>query len=65
MGLYGLHVAAGLRLGGCECNPHNFQPFGGFSDYITIRDGCLSLPEAPGIGFETRTVLIDLLRSLI
>jgi D(-)-tartrate dehydratase len=62
--LYSLHVAAGLRLGGCECNPHNFQPFGGFSDCTTIRGGRASPPEAPGIGFETRAALINLLRSL-
>jgi D(-)-tartrate dehydratase len=63
--LYGLHVAAGLRLGGCECNPHNFQPFGGFSDDTTIREGRVSPSQAPGIGFETRTILLDLLRSTI
>jgi L-alanine-DL-glutamate epimerase-like enolase superfamily enzyme len=62
--LYGLHVAAGLGLGGCECNPHNFQPFGGFSDGHIIA-GMTSPPDAPGIGFETRAALIDLFRALV
>lgn len=60
--LFGLQVAAGLGLGGCECNPHNFQPFGGFADDQHIVDGAVLPPEAPGIGFECRGPLIDLLR---
>jgi L-alanine-DL-glutamate epimerase-like enolase superfamily enzyme len=63
--LFGLHVAAGLALGGCECNPHNFQPFGGFSDGAVINDGRISLPEWPGIGFEARARLMDLFRTLL
>ena len=60
--LFGLHVAAGLGLGECECNPHNFQPFGGFSDGHKITAGMTRPPDAPGIGFETRESLIDLFR---
>lgn len=62
--LYGLHLAAGLGLGGCECNPHNFQPFGGFSDDTVIREGTATPPEWPGIGFESRSALMDLFRTL-
>lgn len=62
--LYGLHVAAGLRLGGCECNPHNFQPFGGFADDTPIRQGFVSPPAIPGLGFESRASLMDLFRTL-
>lgn len=60
--LYGLHVAAGLGLGGCECNPSSFQPFGGFGDDGKIVDGKVSAPEVPGLGFETRAALMDLFR---
>lgn len=60
--LFSLHVAAGLGLGGCECNPHNFQPFGGFSDGHKIEAGITQPPDALGIGFETRASLIDLFR---
>lgn len=62
--LYGLHLAAGLRLGGCECNPHSFQPFGGFGDDTVVRHGRVLPPNYPGIGFESRGALMDLFRSL-
>jgi L-alanine-DL-glutamate epimerase-like enolase superfamily enzyme len=55
--LFSLHIAAALGLGGCEANPRNFQPFGGFSDGLPVEGGRARLPEAPGIGFETRTEL--------
>jgi D(-)-tartrate dehydratase len=63
--LYSLHLSSGLGLGGCECNPHNFQPFGGFADGTVITNGRAAPPNAPGIGFEARAALIDLFRTLI
>ena len=33
-----LHIAAGLGLGGNESYPGVFQPFGGFSDELTVTD---------------------------
>lgn len=62
--LFHLHLAAALDLGGCEANPHNFQPFGGFADDARIDDGHTRPPDAPGIGFEARADLIDTFRSL-
>lgn len=62
--LYSLHLTAGLGLGGTECNPHNFQPFGGFTDGTVINAGRTSPPDLPGIGFEGRRALIELFRSL-
>jgi len=62
--LFSLHVAAALGLGGCEANPHNFQPFGGFSDGRPVEAGQARLPEAPGIGFETRAALHKLFLSV-
>ncbi|HKX27624.1 MAG TPA: enolase C-terminal domain-like protein, partial [Blastocatellia bacterium] len=35
--LFSLHLAAALGLGGSESNPHNFQPFGGFSDPTMVE----------------------------
>ena len=52
--LFGLHVAAALGLGGAELTPLAFQPFGGPGDGTPVRAGRLALPDAPGIGFETR-----------
>jgi D(-)-tartrate dehydratase len=63
--LFSLHVAAALGLGGCESNPHNFQPFGGFADEATVENGSVQPPEAPGIGFETRASLYNVFRSLL
>jgi L-alanine-DL-glutamate epimerase-like enolase superfamily enzyme len=62
--LYSLHVAIGLGLGGCECNPHNFHPFGGFADGAACVDGHATVPDLPGIGFESRSSLMDLFHSL-
>jgi D(-)-tartrate dehydratase len=63
--LFGLHIVAGLGLGGAEANPHNFQPFGGFADGAVVKDGAVSPPEAPGIGFETRAALHRLFHALL
>jgi L-alanine-DL-glutamate epimerase-like enolase superfamily enzyme len=63
--LFSLHVAAALGLGGSEANPHNFQPFGGFADDTVVEEGTVRLPDASGIGFETRSDLIALFRSLL
>ena len=62
--LFSLHVAAGLGLGGTEANPHNFQPFGGFTDDTVVESGFVHPPEVPGIGFEARASLNDLFQSL-
>ena len=50
--LFGLHVAAGLGLGGAEVNPFAFAPLGGLHDGARIVDGRVAPPDAPGIGFE-------------
>jgi L-alanine-DL-glutamate epimerase-like enolase superfamily enzyme len=50
--LFGLHVAAALGLGGAEINPFAFAPFRGVASGMTIADGFVDLPQAPGIGFE-------------
>lgn len=63
--LFSLHVAAGLGLGGSESNPHNFQPFGGFGDGDKVEAGAVRPPETPGIGFESRSRLYKVFRSLL
>lgn len=59
-----LNIAAGLGLGGNESYPGIFQPFGGFADNLPIEDGYARLPDVPGIGFETKRELIQLMRSV-
>ena len=63
--LFCLHLVAALGLGGVEVNPRSFQPFGGLPDGARPDDGHVAIPEAPGIGFETRSALIGLFRELV
>jgi L-alanine-DL-glutamate epimerase-like enolase superfamily enzyme len=63
--LFSLHIAAGLGLGGTEANPRIFRPFGGFADGAAVVAGAITLPDAPGIGFETRKELMNLFQTLL
>src|SRR5829696_9040789 len=59
-----LNMAAGLGLGGNESYPGIFQPFGGFADTIPVENGYVTLPDAPGIGFEEKANLWVIMREL-
>ncbi len=59
-----LNIAAGLHLGGNESYPDVFRPFCGFADGIRVEDSFVGLPDAPGIGFETKTELFSVMRQL-
>ena len=59
-----LNIAAGLGLGGNEDYPGLFQPFGGFPDDVRVKDGYVTLPELPGLGFEGKASLIRVMREL-
>ena len=60
-----LNLAAGLGLGGNESYPGVFQPFGGFADGIPVQEGRVRMPETPGIGFEAKNDLYQVLRRLL
>ena len=60
----GLHMAAGLQLGGTESYPLVFQPFGGFADDAVIENGYTTPPEAPGIGVELKSEMYRILKCL-
>jgi hypothetical protein len=60
-----LNIAAGLGLGGNESYPGVFQPFGGFADGIPVEDGRVRLPGVPGIGFEAKSNLYQVLSQLV
>ena len=60
-----LNLAAGLGLGGNESYPGIFQPFGGFADGIPVRDGHVTLPEIPGVGFEAKAELYNVMKTLV
>ena len=59
-----LNIAAGLHLGGNESYPDVFRPFCGFADTIKVEDGYVRLPDVPGIGFETKSDLFEVMRPL-
>jgi L-alanine-DL-glutamate epimerase-like enolase superfamily enzyme len=59
-----LNIAAGLGLGGNESYPDLFQPYGGFPDGVEVKDGYITMPELPGIGFEGKADLYSEMRKL-
>jgi L-alanine-DL-glutamate epimerase-like enolase superfamily enzyme len=59
-----LNIAAGLHLGGNESYPDVFQPFGGFADGIAVEDGYVALPQVPGVGFEAKSKLYELMSKM-
>ena len=59
-----LNIAAGLQLGGNECYPDVFRPFGGFADAVPVEDGFVGLPDIPGIGFEAKEGLYAVMRAV-
>ena len=63
--LLALALTGALKLGGCESYPGVFQPFGGFADDTPIEGGYVALPDAPGIGFERKAALYEMLKRLL
>ncbi len=61
--LLSLHITAGLGLGGTEVYPYTHQPVGGFTDGLAITDGSVELPQLPGLGFEGKSNLHELLQA--
>lgn len=59
-----LNIAAGLGLGGNESYPDLFQPYGGFPDGVQVKDGHITMPEIPGIGFEGKSDLYAEMQAL-
>jgi len=62
--LFNLHVARGLQLGGTEAYPGVFEPFGGFGDAVDVQAGRAIPADSPGIGWETKSELMDLFLEL-
>lgn len=61
---FNLHVVSGLKLGGNECYPKVFQPLGGFADNIAVTDGYARCLDIPGIGFEAKSNLWNILKTI-
>ncbi len=61
---FALNIAAGGGRGGRESYPEVFAPFGGFADSTPVENSRIPMPDAPGIGFETKSDLYAVLRDL-
>jgi L-alanine-DL-glutamate epimerase-like enolase superfamily enzyme len=59
-----LNIAAGLGLGGNESYPNVFRPFNGFADHIPVEDSFVTMPDAPGVGFELKNELFAVMKPL-
>jgi len=59
-----LNIAAGLGLGGNESYPDVFQPFGGFADNMPVENSYVRMPDVPGIGFEAKSRLYEVMKRL-
>lgn len=62
--LINLHIVLGLGLGGCECYPGVFQPFGGYPAACMLGGGEVRATDAPGFGLEQKPELRPLLAKL-
>ena len=60
-----LNIAAGLGLGGNESYPGVFQPFGGFADGLPVENSYVGLPQVPGVGFEAKSDLYRVMKTLV
>lgn len=63
--LLSLHITAGLGLGGTEVYPYTHQPIGGFTDGLQITNGRVALPQLPGLGFEGKANLKQVLEGMV
>jgi L-alanine-DL-glutamate epimerase-like enolase superfamily enzyme len=61
---FALNIAVGLGLGGNESYPDVFAPFGGFADGTPVENGRIRLPHVPGIGFEAKSALYEVMKPL-
>jgi L-alanine-DL-glutamate epimerase-like enolase superfamily enzyme len=62
--LFAAHCVAGLGLGMAEAAPDATLLYGGYWDGIRVQDGCVKIPDAPGVGCEAKANLFALLESV-
>jgi L-alanine-DL-glutamate epimerase-like enolase superfamily enzyme len=62
--LFAAHCVAGLGLGMAEAAPDASLPYGGYWDGVRVDGGRVTIPDAPGAGYERKANLYALLESL-
>jgi L-alanine-DL-glutamate epimerase-like enolase superfamily enzyme len=63
--LFALHVVAGLALGGHETAADPDTLISGFPAGITLRDGAVTMDDAPGVGLERLPRMADVFAPLL
>jgi D(-)-tartrate dehydratase len=61
--LFAAQCVAGLALGMAEAAPDAALPYGGYWDGVRVAEGRLTIPDAPGVGYEAKANLFSLLES--
>ncbi len=61
--LFAAHCVAGFGLGMAEAAPDAALPYGGYWDGVRVRDGCVKIPDLPGVGYEAKRNLFAVLES--
>lgn len=61
--LFAAHCVAGLGLGMAEAAPDATLPYGGYWDGVRVAAGRVTIPDAPGVGFELKQNLFRILET--
>ena len=61
--LFNAHCVAGLRLGMAESAPDPQLPYGGYWDGVRVDSGSVTIPDRPGVGYEAKRNLFEILES--
>jgi L-alanine-DL-glutamate epimerase-like enolase superfamily enzyme len=61
--LFAAHCVAGLGLGMAEAAPDATLPYGGYWDGVRVDGGRVTIPDAPGAGYERKANLHALLEK--
>ena len=59
--LFAAHCVAGLKLGSAEAAPDPSLSYGAYWDGVPVRDGMITIPDLPGVGYEAKANLIALM----
>ena len=61
--LFAAHCVAGLGLGMAEAAPDVTLPYGGYWDGVRVNGGRVTIPDAPGAGYEAKANLFAILET--
>jgi hypothetical protein len=62
--LFAAHCVAGLGLGMAEAAPDTSLVYGGYWDGVRVDGGRVTIPDAPGAGYERKANLFAVLENV-